>query len=206
MAQCRIGGGISNRSCLRAFYLACIIGANVAGAGCANWCVVEFQDALAAMCSLDSCATCKGCDTVSSDCAAPCNHLSATARADFGQGETTYSSRAISYGEASSLFDVSGGCGGRDIGKCGATAEGKLYAWYLDAIAWCEDAEPGSGFRVGKAVSEGCSIATRAGYFTQCCVVNTSSSPSSSPWPLLVLVCSSFIVATELLLQEGVFD
>jgi hypothetical protein len=125
------------------------------------------------------------------NCAAPCAHLFATAVASFGQGEKSYSTRTINYGDASSLFDASGGCGGRDVGKCGATAEGKLYAWYLDAIAWCEDAEPGSGFVIGEAVSEGCSTATRAGFFTRCCVANSAIPYStstavktqySSPW------------------------
>ena len=178
-----------------------MFGASAAEASCGKICnVTQFRDQLDAMCSLDTCANCTGCNGTRPACVAPCNHLDAYAYGNIDDTEKFYPSSAIKFGETRDVFDVAGGCGGRDIGRCGVTAQGKLYAWYLDAVAWCEDTEPGAGYREGQAVSEGCSIATRAGYYTRCCVGKATSDPNkesgnkmsnavtySSPWPLLAL-------------------
>ena len=46
-------------------------------------------------------------------------------------------------------FWVNGGCGGHDAGRCGVTGDGGLYAYYLDAVAWCQDDNPVSAATVG---------------------------------------------------------
>ena len=46
-------------------------------------------------------------------------------------------------------FWVNGGCGGHDAGRCGVTGDGGLYAYYLDAVAWCADDNPVSAATVG---------------------------------------------------------
>jgi hypothetical protein len=74
------------------------------------------------------------------------------------------------YGQECQLFWNQGGCGGVDNGRCGVTASGEVYAWYLDAVAWCEDIDPFCGFVMGPPVRTGCSRATRADYFVECCV------------------------------------
>ena len=61
-------------------------------------------------------------------------------------------------------FWVNGGCGGHDAGRCGVTGDGGLYAYYLDAVAWCADDNPFCGFRMGPVVYNGCSMAERVGY------------------------------------------
>ena len=61
-------------------------------------------------------------------------------------------------------FWSAGGCGGHDAGRCGVTGDGGLYAYYLDAVAWCADDNPFCGFRMGPVVYNGCSMAERVGY------------------------------------------
>ena len=46
-------------------------------------------------------------------------------------------------------FWSAGGCGGHDAGRCGVTGDGGLYAYYLDAVAWCQDDNPVSAATVG---------------------------------------------------------
>ena len=46
-------------------------------------------------------------------------------------------------------FWSAGGCGGHDAGRCGVTGDGGLYAYYLDAVAWCADDNPVSAATVG---------------------------------------------------------
>ena len=48
----------------------------------------------------------------------------------------------VGYGRECQLFWNNGGCGGIDNGRCGVTSSGELYAWYLDAKAWCDGALP----------------------------------------------------------------
>ena len=81
---------------------------------------------------------------------------------------------------------VAGGCGGHDAGRCGITEDGRLYAYYLDAIAWCEDADPFCGGTMGPPVSEGCSMASRAGYSQTCCFEDTSNNPATVSCPEIV--------------------
>jgi len=69
-------------------------------------------------------------------------------------------------------FWVNGGCGGHDAGRCGVTGDGGLYAYYLDAVAWCQDDNPFCGFRMGPVVYNGCSMAERVGYSHECCFIS----------------------------------
>ena len=76
------------------------------------------------------------------------------------------------HGSECQLFNTPGGCDGSDSGRCGVTADGELYAYYHDAVAWCEEDNPNCGFRMGPLVREGCSRAERVGFFVECCVVD----------------------------------
>ena len=81
-----------------------------------------------------------------------------------------YSNVRVGLGQECQLHWSAGGCGGIDAGRCGVTQSGELYAWYLDAVAWCADVDPFCGFVMGEPVRTGCSRAERVGYFVECCV------------------------------------
>lgn len=107
--------------------------------------------------------------------------FSATSNVGAGRWPTQKSG----YGEECQLFWNQGGCGGVDNGRCGVTASGELYAWYLDASAWCDGIDPFCGFVMGPPVRSGCSRATSHDYWVQCCV---EDQPGSD-----VLPCSDTI-------------
>ena len=56
------------------------------------------------------------------------------------------------HGSECQLYNNQGGRGGHDSGRCGVTRDGELYAYYHDAVAWCEDDNPNCGFRMGPLV------------------------------------------------------
>ena len=85
-------------------------------------------------------------------------------------GDPLPAAQRSAFGSECQLFWKPGGCGGTDAGRCGVTENGELYAWYLDAAAWCEDSNPLCQFAMGAPVRTGCSRAERAGYFVECCV------------------------------------
>ena len=116
-------------------------------------------------------------------------------------GSLSFGAQTAGYGEECNLFWNDGGCGGVDNGRCGVTADGAVYAWYLDAVAWCDDINPFcgktpryrchlgcillktpaisllTGFVMGlpvKNVGE-CSRAERVGYFVECCVAEATA-------------------------------
>jgi hypothetical protein len=83
-----------------------------------------------------------------------------------------------------------GGCGGIDAGRCGVTPDGRLYAYYLDAVEWCGDRagtsanegrDPLCGFVMSPPVTEGCTRAENVGYYTECCVREEDDSTSVCP-------------------------
>ena len=110
-----------------------------------------------------------------------------TATGNVGAG--SWATQTAGYGEECQLFWNQGGCGGIDNGRCGVTASGELYAWYLDAVAFCDDADPFCGFVMGSPVSTGCSRAERAGYYVECCV-DDNPGPDTQP-------CSDTINAAD---------
>ena len=90
-------------------------------------------------------------------------------------GAGRWATQKSGYGEECQLFWNQGGCGGVDNGRCGVTSSGELYAWYLDAAAWCDGIDPFCGFVMGPPVRSGCSRATSHDYFVECCVDDNPS-------------------------------
>ena len=68
---------------------------------------------------------------------------------DFAIAENTIRMDVPEGGVQCEHFWVNGGCGGHDAGRCGVTGDGGLYAYYLDAVAWCADDNPVSAATVG---------------------------------------------------------
>ena len=68
---------------------------------------------------------------------------------NFGGVDVTQRAR---HGSECQLYNNHGGCDGYDSGRCGLTQSGELYAYYHDAVAWCEEDNPECGFRMGPLV------------------------------------------------------
>ena len=154
------------------------------GSTCRSYCKSQgrvcrhAQDNIGSSCKLDGhhtrqSTTNNGCDQHWGDQICGC------AEYDPGIDSTTFTSNSnvkkgvhawrTRHGTECSIFHKRGGCNGFDSGRCGVTENGELYAYYHDAVAWCEDNNPTCGFRMGKLVKNGCSRAERVGYWVECC-------------------------------------